>query len=222
MPMSSRVAGGLTLPVLPSTGWKYAAGVAVALCAAVLYLVPNRLGVAHAVALPLTHAEQLLPFWPWTGWIYNAVYVFLLVSFAGMRDLAVASRFLYACLFTQVVAAAVFVAFPTVYPRDLFPLPAGAGAGEVALVELVRAIDRPVNCFPSLHVSTCVLCLAAYAHAPLRRYRHVALAAALLLVASTLTFKQHYAIDLVGGAALGLAAYGIFFRWSRVRLAGGA
>jgi len=40
-------------------------------------------------------------------------------------------------------------------------------------------------------------------------------------VASTLTFKQHYAIDLAGGAALGLAGYGIFFRWSRIRLADG-
>jgi membrane-associated phospholipid phosphatase len=219
MPTSRHATAGLTLPVLPSAGWKYAAGAVVALCAAVLYLVPNRMVVEHAVALPLTSAERMLPFWPWTGWIYNAIYVFVLASFAGMRDLAVASRFLYACLFTQVIAAAVFVAFPTVYPRDLFPLPAGVGASEAALVELVRGIDRPVNCFPSLHVSTCVLCLAAYAHEPLRRYRHVALAVALLLVASTLTFKQHYAVDLAGGAALGLAGYGIFFRWSRIRLA---
>lgn len=221
MPTSRLSAAGLTLPVLPSAGWKYAAGIVVALCAAVLYLVPNRMVAEHAVTLPLTAVEQLLPFWPWTGWIYNAIYLFLLASFAGMRDLAVASRFLYACLFTQVVAATVFVAFPTVYPRELFPLPAGAGASEAALVDFIRSMDQPVNCFPSLHVSTCVLCLAAYAHEPLRRYRHWAIAASILLVASTLTFKQHYAIDLAGGAALGLAAYWIFFRWPRVRLAGG-
>lgn len=221
MPTSRRSAAGLTLPLLPSAGWKYAAGLVVALCAAMLYLVPNRMGVDHAVTLPLTHAELLLPFWPWTGWIYNAIYLFLLASFAGMRDLAVASRFLYACLFTQVVAAAIFLAFPTVYPRDLFPLPAGVAASEAALVDFIRRMDQPVNCFPSLHVSTCVLCVAAYAHEPLRRYRHLAIAASILLVASTLTFKQHYAVDLAGGAALGLASYGIFFRWSRIRLAGG-
>ena len=221
MPTSERVAASITLPMLPSAGWKYAAGAIVALCAAVLYLVPNRIGVDHAVTLPLTQAELLLPFWPWTGWIYNAIYLFLLASFAGMRDLAVASRFLYACLFTQMVAATVFVAYPTVFPRDLFPVPVGTAASEAALVELVRNFDRPVNCFPSLHVSTCVLCLAAYAHEPLRRYRPLAIVASILLVTSTLTFKQHYAIDLAGGAVLGLAAYGTFFRWSRLRLSGG-
>ena len=37
-------------------------------------------------------------------------------------------------------------------------------------------------------------------------------------IASTLTFKQHYAIDLLAGLALTVVAYFIFFRWSRVEL----
>ena len=210
----------VTLPVLPSPGWKYAAGVVVALCAAALYLVPNRMAGGDAVMLPLTAADRLIPFWPWTGWIYASVYAFLAIAFVGMRDLAVASRFLYACLFAQLVAAAVFVAFPTVYPRELFPLPYGAAANDAALVGFWRSLDTPANCFPSLHVSTCVLCLAACEAGPLRRFRHVAGVVAVLLVASTLTFKQHFVVDLVGGVALGLASYWIFFRWPRVRLAG--
>lgn len=209
----------MTLPVLPSPGWKYAAGIVVAVCAAALYLLPNRMAGTDAVMLPLTAADRLVPFWPWTGWIYASVYAFLAIAFVGMRDLAVASRFLYACLFTQLAAAAVFVAFPTVYPRELFPLPYGATASDAALVGFWRGLDAPANCFPSLHVSTCVLCLAAYGTGPLRRFRYVAAAAAALLIASTLTFKQHYVVDLVGGGALGLSSYWIFFRWPRIRLA---
>lgn len=210
----------ITLPVLPSAGWKYAAGAFVALCATPLYMLPNRMAGSDAVTLPLTAVDNLVPFWPWTGWIYAAVYLFLLVTFVGMKDLGVASRFLYACLFAQLVAAVVFVAYPTVYPRELFPLPHGALGSDAALVAFWRQLDAPANCFPSLHVSTVVLCLAVYGSEPLRRFRYVAAAAALLLVASTLTFKQHYAVDLVGGAALGLVSYAVFFRWPRVRLAG--
>lgn len=210
----------LSLPALRSPAWKYAAGIVVALCAAALYLLPNRMAGSEAIALPLTYADRQVPFWPWTGWIYASVYAFLAIAFVGMRDLAVASRFLYACLFAQIVAAAVFVAFPTVYPREMFPLPYGASASDVELVGFWRGLDTPANCFPSLHVSTCMLCFAAYGSGPLRRFRYAAAAAAALLVASTLTFKQHYVVDLVGGAALGLASYWVFFRWPRVRLAG--
>jgi len=209
-----------TLPVLRTPAAKYAAGTIVALCAAALYLLPNRMAGGAAVELPLTSLDRLVPFWPWTGWIYASVYVFLATAFASMRDLAVATRFLYACVFAQVVAAVVFLAFPTAYPRELFPLPYGAAASDIALVTFWRNLDAPANCFPSLHVSTAVLCLAAYETGPLRRFRYVALAATVLLVASTLTFKQHYLADLVGGGMLGLASYWLFFRWPRLQLAG--
>jgi membrane-associated phospholipid phosphatase len=36
--------------------------------------------------------------------------------------------------------------------------------------------------------------------------------------ASTLTFKQHYFVDVVGGAALGVAAWWLCFRWKGLRL----
>ena len=210
----------LTLPTLRTSAAKYAAGAVVAVCAAALYLLPNRLAANAGTLLPLTTLDGLVPFLPWTGWIYAAVYVFLVTAFVGMRDLAVATRFLYACLFAQIVAAVVFVVFPTMYPRELFPLPHGAAGSDLALVAFWRGLDTPANCFPSLHVSTCVLCLAAYESGPLRRFRYVAVAAAMLLIASTLTFKQHYVVDLVGGGLLGLASYGIFFRWPRLQLAG--
>jgi hypothetical protein len=208
----------LELPVLPSMAWKYAAGLITVLLAAALYMLPNRMTAVAAVQLPLTGLDRAVPFWPWTGWVYAGVYALLLVAFFGLRDLVAASRFLYACLFTQAVAAACFVAYPTVYPRELFPVLSGTNPGAALLAGFLRTLDAPANCFPSLHVSTCVLCLAAFASSPLRRYLPLAGAASVLLIVSTLTFKQHYVADLVGGAALGLAGYGLFFRWQGIVL----
>jgi len=203
----------LVLPGLRTMGWKYAAGFGTAVLASPLYMLPNQMTAASATLLPLTSLDLAVPYWPWTGWIYGAVYLFLVVAFVGMRDLIVATRFLYACLFTQVIAAMCFVAFPTRYPRELYPLPTDTTPDAAAMVGFFHALDAPLNCFPSLHVSTCVLCLAAFQIPPMRRWRWCADIASALLIVSTLTFKQHYLVDVFGGAVLGLAMYAIFFRW---------
>ncbi|MGZ5124114.1 MAG: hypothetical protein ACXWC1_15060 [Burkholderiales bacterium] len=40
----------------------------------------------------------------------------------------------------------------------------------------------------------------------------------MLFSVSTLTFKQHYVVDVVTGLGLGLVSYWIFFRWGTVEL----
>jgi membrane-associated phospholipid phosphatase len=68
-------------------------------------------------------------------------------------------------------------------------------------MQWVRTIDAPVNCCPSLHVSSCLLCLWLLGFE--RRARALAVGAvALASIVSTLTFKQHYAIDILAGALL--------------------
>ncbi len=72
-----------------------------------------------------------------------------------------------------------------------------------------RAIAlRPYACLPSMHVALTVLpagiALTVLRESWLRRTS--ALLAALITI-STLTFKQHYAVDALAGALLGLGAY---------------
>jgi len=200
----------IEFPGIATLRGKYLAGVLTAALSAVLYLVPNRWHILPPSYLPITWLDDAIPFWAASGLVYSAIYLFLLASFVAIRDLAVVSRFVYACVFTQLVAAACFVVWPTVYPRELYPIPAGAGHLEMVVIQMTRGLDTPANCLPSLHVSTAVLCACAlYADQKSRWWALVALPLAL----STLTFKQHYVVDVGAGLLLGLLAYFAFFKW---------
>jgi membrane-associated phospholipid phosphatase len=134
-------------------------------------------------------------------WLYLAQFPLLAAAYLGCDSLIRCTRFLYAVVVVQALAAAVFVFMPLRYPRELHVASIGADPITRALADWVRAIDPPVNCFPSLHVTSCVLVmmLVGVERAPRAlAYGMVALAS----IASTLTFKQHYAIDLVAGALL--------------------
>jgi membrane-associated phospholipid phosphatase len=66
---------------------------------------------------------------------------------------------------------------------------------------LLLSVDTMVNALPSMHVAH--TCLAAVALGSRNRlWRIIAPMWAAMIIASTLTTKQHYAIDLPGGMAL--------------------
>jgi membrane-associated phospholipid phosphatase len=212
-PGSSRLPAFRNLPALAL------AAIATVLLCALLYYVPQHWHRGTPTLLPLTFVDRLVPFWPLSGLVYFAAFAFLAGTFLALRDFDAATRFLYANLLAQVLAAMVFVLWPTTYPRADFPLPADAGPLGVALVAFCRDADLPVNCLPSLHVSTVVLCLATQWHCipAARRVFPLLLATGLLLVASTLTFKQHYLIDVIAGAVLGGANWWVCFRMAAWR-----
>lgn len=169
-----------------------------------MYLLPQLVTLRPAVTLPLTAVDRAVPFWPLSGLVYFSMFPLLLASFLAIRTRARAMRFLAASIVAQAIAMLCFLCWPVRYPRELFPLPEGTGTLGAALVHFCRAFDAPVNCLPSLHVSTIALCLAAL-HGS--RWFRPALVPAALLAASTLTFKQHYLVDVPAGAALGLMAW---------------
>lgn len=191
-----------------------AATLTVILCAP-MYFLPQRWHLGTPVLLPFTAVDQALPFWPLSGLVYFAVFPFLLGTFLSLRSFESASRFLYANLLAQVIGMAVFVLWPTTYPREAFALPADAGPLAAALVAFRHSADMPLNCLPSLHVSTAVICaLSLRGH----RWFPLAVLAALVSTISTLTFKQHYLVDAIAGAALGFAAWWTCFRCAALQL----
>jgi len=206
------------LPGILSRGGKYGWGLACAVYAAVLYMVPNRFHLRTPVELPMTSIDHAVPFIPATGWLYAGMFLFLVGTFIALRDLERASRFLYACAFVQLAAAVVFFLWPTVYPRELFAIPAATHPANAALLEFFRALDAPANCLPSLHVTTGLLCAGALApQLSTRAFAGIA-ALAVLLAASALTFKQHYFADVASAVPLGLLGHFLFFRWKRIEV----
>jgi hypothetical protein len=205
------------LPAIHTTRGHIAAALATLLACAAMYFIPQHWRVGVPVELPLTALDRAIPFWPASGLVYFATFGFLAATFLSLRDRQQATRFLYASLFAQAVAMLCFLFWPVRYPRELYPLPADSSAIGVALVHYVRSVDAPLNCLPSLHVSTATLCGLALRG---RRWSGAALLAVTASTFSTLTFKQHYVADAISGAALGIAAWWLCFEWKGLRLRG--
>jgi membrane-associated phospholipid phosphatase len=203
------------LPVIHSArGELIGAALTVAVCAP-MYFIPQQWPLTEAVELPLTALDRAIPFWPVTALLYFGTFVFLVVSFLAQPDHEQRTRFLYANVLAQIVGTVIFVFWPVSYPRELFPLPDTAGALGAQLLGFMRAMDTPVNCLPSLHVSTTTLCVLAVSG---RRWFGAAVVIGLAMAISTLTVKQHYVVDVLAGMGQGAAAWWICFRWRGLRL----
>ena len=138
---------------------------------------------------------------PWTVWVYLSQVPLLILALALAPDAVGRSRAFYAMLLATLLAGAVFLIWPTELPRPAPPQDGITGAAWRALF----LADVPRNCFPSLHVA-----LALIAAATLRQragWRIVAPLWALVIVLSTLTTRQHIALDVAGGVLLAPPAW---------------
>jgi hypothetical protein len=201
-----------SVPVLATQRQKIAWGALAAIVCAVLYALPSRLAGGRAMLLGMTEWERGIPYMPLTVWLYLAQFPLLVAAYLGCDSLIRCTRFLYAVVVVQALAAVVFAIMPLRYPRELHVASIATDPVTRALADWVRGIDPPVNCFPSLHVTSCMLTMLLVGVERTPRalaYGTVALAS----IASTLTFKQHYAIDLPAGALLAAAGW-----WAAGRL----
>lgn len=193
-------------PWLARPGPKALAGLGVALCCALLYSVPSALTQQRALPIELLAWERAIPFIPLSVWPYLAQYPLLLWAYFGCRNAQRCAQFLLAVLMVQAGAALCYLLVPLRYPRELYQASPDTDALTLAAANWVRSIDAPVNCCPSLHVTSCLLCLWLLGFD--NRPRALAVGTvALASMASTLTFKQHYGIDIVAGALLAAAGW---------------
>ena len=133
-----------------------------------------------------------------------AVALYALGEHALFRDLMLAGVFAAAIAFTGYLL--VPAVGPYAFQAELFPhrLPGNAYCPSfVRMIDDFRGVAR--DCFPSLHVAhATVVAVIAFRF---RRWLFAALAPIVLgLIVSTLYLRMHYAVDLVAGAAAGVAA----------------
>lgn len=164
----------------------------------------------------MTGLDERIPFLPWTVWLYMPLWiVFFHVVVVSVQSWATLLRGVAAVALASALAYCVFLLFPSSYPRpELF-----SDEGPTArLLLLVWAVDRPNNTFPSLHVALPLL-LALSCLQDNRRLGRWLVGLALLPSLATLTVKQHYVVDVIGGAALALIVFAIVFPAWRTRSA---
>ncbi|HET9241136.1 MAG TPA: phosphatase PAP2 family protein [Oligoflexus sp.] len=173
--------------------------------AAVFALIYSGLGHCpwtRPVYLPLTDLDRAIPLLPWTLLIYLSDYLFILLVLLSLKKAEDFSTAFYRMIVGIGLSFVIFLFFPTVYPRPL--LPADPLWGETFL--FLHFLDQPTNCFPSLHVSM-TLIAAASMRPSSRGWRAFGWMWALAICLSTLTTRQHYVWDVLGGAAIAWAAW---------------
>lgn len=179
-----------------------------ALLNAAIYLVPNHVQLREPVLLPWTWADAAVPFVPATVWIYLSDYALVATAFFWCSTWHEVKRFTAAYLALLVLGATFHLAWPTLFPREAFPLVALGPTGQA--LAFLRRLDLPTSCLPSMHVAGSVLAALS-----LWKKRRLVFGVwsfwAGAVSVSTLTVKQHYLADVVAGTALAVGCWLVFF-----------
>lgn len=154
---------------------------------------PVYLWINHSIeprfdlSIPL---DSVIPFLPWTIVIYLSFYALLLTA-AALSTPEDYGRIQKAVLAANFLCYGGFFLLPSHYPR---PLPQAAGALEGVFAWLYSN-DAPGNTFPSIHAAASLCVGWGLKRWPWRLW-------GLAVAVSILTVKQHFVLDLFGGAAV--------------------
>jgi membrane-associated phospholipid phosphatase len=172
--------------------------IAVAYCLfCIVYLGAARLAIGPPHVLSPTAFDRAVPFMPWTIVVYLSQFAFMFLALWLCRDAESLTRMLTAIAIATLLSAVVFIAYPTMIERP---------ATTSTMFATLYLFDVPANCFPSLHVALALIAAAMWPRPSTRVLAYLWVAA---IAASTLTTKQHMAVDVVGGC--GVAAPALLF-----------
>lgn len=179
------------------------------------YQITNRYHLFEPQLLPYDFVDRLMPFLPWTVWIYFTEYLIFVVSWLMIKNHVNRTKYFYSYVFILAISVLTFIFFPVTFPRANYPLSAFEPSFTTMVFEYFRThMDSPANCLPSLHVSTCYI--AAFALLPeSRKWFWTFFVWASAVAVSTMTTKQHYFIDVWIAFLLVVFAYWIFYRNTR-------
>lgn len=155
--------------------------------------------------------DSLIPFKPGWVWIYSGLYypviIFMIFAFKDFRHFGyVVVDFAILMAFQMYF----FVYHPVTTPASWREFTEHKQTLSVRFLKYVQGIDQASNCFPSMHVSVATLTSCHL----LQNMPFLGLwvwSFPILIAISAVFTKQHYFKDLIPGAILGFAAYGIFY-----------
>jgi membrane-associated phospholipid phosphatase len=165
------------------------------------YFALNRRAVDRLYDVPRVPLLDDLPLVPWTVVVYNSVFLQAVLAIWLLADARKVKRHALAMLVAFSLTYLVFALVPTQIAR--VPLPEGESPWLQAL-RVVRTVDRPATCFPSLHVVSATLATLAHAGSALGLGF---LVWTLAIAVSTLTIGQHVVLDLPSAALVAWLGY---------------
>jgi membrane-associated phospholipid phosphatase len=191
----------LTLPLIPANKKIKYLSVG-ALFFFIFYLSAASWGLPRAYLIGFNWMDQQIPFLPWTIWFYISQYLILPFSFIWVQEEENFSHMYYSMLAAIFFSCSIFFFYPTriLRPETL----------DSSIVDTVRwllyKVDAPTNCFPSLHVA--FACLSSIY--VMREHKFIGVISwiwSILIIISTMTLKQHYVIDVIGGIIVAFVSY---------------
>ena len=162
-----------------------------------------------AIEMPSSFWDRQIPFSDEGVWIYFSLYLLMPVGPFLMTERRDIARYASGIVMISFIADLVFIFWPTWCPRPDIN-------GTTAAYRMLIAMDHPFHAFPSLHAAFAVfsaLCAGRVLHelrSPML-WKGVVWLWAFLILATTLTTKQHMLADIIGGSILGLGAYSCVF-----------
>ena len=159
--------------------------------------------------LPLeTALDAHVPFVPQFIFGYALYYLWVLLPLFVLRTRDAFFRALGAFGLTQLIAQTMFIFYPSHIVR---PQVEGEGVA-LELVRLLYRLDPGWNLFPSLHVAHTLVVALLVAKFARPAMATAVWAGTLLIWTSTVLIKQHFVIDILGGALLGWLSFAIAYR----------
>lgn len=181
----------------------------------ILYLGAQHFPLKNPELVPFTDWDRIVGFNPNWVWIYIAAYPFVPVVFFSLKNPEHIYSYARSYIALTIGSVLVFAIWPTTLPRA--PYPTDDSISGIAL-ELLRGLDAPTNCLPSLHVATSFLS-AWWLFQHNRVLGILGFVFSILVVWSTLALKQHVVWDAVTGtlAAFLAVTASYFFNLSSLR-----
>lgn len=140
--------------------------------------------------------------------VYAWVYVFLFLPVFIVKDTRSFRFVAKSFIIVNFTSVAIFILMPAKYARPELTTQQEFLWWGTALNYF---LDKPVNCFPSLHVGNAFMAsMIAFHYRP--RVGVIAWLLAALISVSTLYMKQHFFVDIVMGFAVAFVVYRFYFR----------
>lgn len=146
--------------------------------------------------------ERSIPYVGWMAIPYLSIDLFFVVAPFLCVDRRELRMLAWRIVLAIVVAAACFLAMPLRLEFEATSTPDALGR----IFDAFRALDRPHNLLPSLHIALGVILAEHYATHSRGALRGAFVAWFVIVGASTLFTHRHHVVDLAAGAVLGVMA----------------
>lgn len=176
-----------------------------------LYFWVMRHPLAEMTVMPLIWIDQWIGFIPAAFPLYATLWLYIALGTALARDIRDLAAYGLASLAMSAVGLAVFMLWPTKVPDF------GIDWSRYPSLAFMKSVDVSGNACPSLHAAFCVF-TAVVLHKQLKSLDapRWALTGNLLwglgILVATIATRQHVALDVIAGAALGGATAAAYLR----------